>query len=115
MGFRADFDGWLNDSKVDVGLQQLAVSAIEDAPGVVDVLGRLDDGADGAFIRVLGVVEVLNEILRMRKSLPEGFAEVLQKMREALKKIAREFGAASYQLTISSTPPSISIGMNFTH
>ena len=51
----------------------------------MDVLEQLDNGVDAALIRVLGVVEVLNEILGMRKSLPEEFAEVLQKMREALE------------------------------
>ncbi len=114
MAFQTDFDGWISQAAhATVNVEHLALVALEDPHGVAQVLDGLSDDPDAALIRVLGVVEILNEILRIRKSLPDRFAEVLRKVRDAVAKIAKAFGAASYVLNVNNTPPSITLSVTF--
>jgi hypothetical protein len=112
-GFRTDFDGWLQGSSGPVNISQVTVSALADPSAVAQVVRALGED-DVAYVRLLGVIEVMNEILKDKKTLPESFAEVLEVVREKLKEIARHFEAASYELSVTATfPPAITVRMTF--
>jgi hypothetical protein len=112
-GFRADFDGWLQGSTGPVNISQVTISALADPLAVAQVVGDL--GADDvAYVRLLGVIEVMNEILKDKKTLPESFSNVLKAIREKLKEIATNFEAVSYELSVSAAlPPAITLSMTF--
>jgi hypothetical protein len=112
-GFRADFDGWLRGSAGPVNISQVTISAIADPVAVAQVVRELGED-DVAYVRLLGVIEVMNEVLKDKKTLPENFAEVLKAVREKLKEIAMNFGAVSYELSVTATfPPAITVRMTF--
>jgi hypothetical protein len=112
-GFRADFDGWLQGSTGPVNISQVTISALADPVAVARVVHDLGDD-DVAYVRLLGVIEVMNEVLKDKKTLPENFAEVFKEVREKLQKIARNFGAVSYDLSVTATfPPAITVSMSF--
>jgi len=112
-GFRAEFDGWLQGSTGPVNISQVTILALADPAEVAEVVRELGDD-DVAYVRVLGVIEVMNEILRDKKTLPERFAEVLKEIREKLKGIAKSFNADAYELSITaSVPPAITVSMTF--
>jgi hypothetical protein len=97
----------------------LAAAALDDPSGVAAAIDEITvsvrDDPDLALIRLLGVVEVLSEVLRYRGAMPEQFAEVVRKLREALQWIATALKAASYQLAYSTTPAGVTIAVTFAH
>ena len=112
-GFRADFDGWLQGSTGPVNISQVTIAALADPAAVAQLVRDLGED-DVAYVRLLGVIEVMNEILRDKKTLPENFSDVLKAIRERLKEIARNFEAVSYELSVSATfPPALTLRMTF--
>jgi hypothetical protein len=97
-------------------IKGLAAAALDDPPGVAAAIDEITvsvrDDPDLALIRLLGVVEVINEVLRDRKAMPEQFAEVIRKLRQALEWIVTALKAASYQL--AATPAGVTIAVTFT-
>jgi hypothetical protein len=111
MGFRADLDEWLSDQQMDIA--ELKQAALTDPEGFDKALDDVPHSEDEALIRVFAVVQVLNEILADKKRLPETLAEVIVGIRRALAAIARNAEASSYILTLSTTPPRLTIGVTF--
>jgi hypothetical protein len=111
MGFRADLNEWLSDQQMDIA--ELKQAALADPEGFDRALDDLPRDEDEALIRVFAVVQVLNEILADKKRLPEKLAEVIRRIRRALAAIAHDAEASSYILTLSTTPPSLTIGVTF--
>jgi hypothetical protein len=109
----------LHDSSSTDGpdIAGLAAAALDDPAGVASAIDEITvsvrDDPDLAFIRLLAVVEVINEVLRYRKALPEPFAEVVRKLREALEWIVTALKAASYQLAYTTTPAGVSVAVTF--
>ncbi len=99
-------------------IEGLAAAALDDPAGLASAIDEITvsvrDDPELAFIRLLAVVEVLNEVLRNRKALPEPFAEVVRKLREALEWIVTALKAASYQLAYTATPVGVTIALTFT-
>jgi hypothetical protein len=98
-------------------IEGLAASALNDPAGVASAIDEITvsvrDDPDLALIRLLAVVEVLNEVLRSRKALAEQFGEVIRKLREALEWIVTALKAASYQLAYSATPAGLTVAVTF--
>jgi hypothetical protein len=98
-------------------IEGLAAAALDDPTGVAAAVDEITvsvrDDPDLAFIRLLGLVEVLNEVLRHRKALPEQFAGVIRKLREALAWIATALSASSYQVAYHPTPGGVTISVTF--
>lgn len=98
-------------------IEGLAAAALEDPAGLASAIDEITvsvrDDPDLALIRLLAVLEVLNEVLRSRKALPERFAEVIRKLREALEWITTALKAASYQLAYHATPAGVTIAVTF--
>jgi hypothetical protein len=106
-----------DDSPADApDIEGLAAAALDDPPGVAAAIDEITvsvrDDPDLALLRLLAVVDVLNVVLRYRTALPEQFAEVFRKLREALEWIATAVKAASYQLTYSNTA-GVTIALSF--
>jgi hypothetical protein len=98
-------------------IEGLAAAALDDPPGVAAAIDEITvsvrDDPDLAFVRLLAVVEVLNEVARDRKALPQPFAEVIRKLREALEWIATALNASSYQLAYTGGPAGVTIAVTF--
>jgi hypothetical protein len=96
----------------------LVAAALEDPSGVAAAVDEITvsvrDDPDLALLRLFALVEVLNEVIRYRKAMPELFAEVLRKLREALEWIATALNAASYQLAYNpGTAGGVTIALVF--
>lgn len=109
---RALHQDWPTEAP-DIG--GLAAAALDDPSGVASAINEITvsvrDDPDLAFIRLIGVVEVLNEVLRQRRALPEQFAGVVGKIREALDWIATALSATAYQ--VAYHPGGLTISVTF--
>jgi hypothetical protein len=110
----------LHDPSAAAGpdIDGLVAAALQDPSGVAAAVDEITvsvrDDPDLALLRLFAVVEVLNEVIRDRKAMPELFAEVIKKLREALEWIATALNAASYQLAYHpATGGGVTIGLTF--